>query len=277
MSSIKLVRGEFGHVSMLNAASDLVTHAHPEAHLIIWLDGDAGEITVGDRRFVPSAHRAIGVNSFEPHSHCFSPGGIPGSFLAFYLDPEWMTRRYGTRVGRWLFSDPELPVEPWLRDVALGLFERLDQCDAGWGGDDHLGAYEIEGLIDRFVNTRPAAATAPLTGNAAVIDFRVRKAVELMRGNLCGRMNFDELARSVGLSRPHFFALFKAQMKLTPNVYWNTLRMEEALRQLATSGESLTAVACNLGFTTQSNFTRFFRDHAGVPPIVYREAMRIAA
>jgi AraC family transcriptional regulator len=66
-------------------------------------------------------------------------------------------------------------------------------------------------------------------------------------------------------------------MKLTPNVYWNTLRMEEALRQLATSSESLTAVACNLGFTTQSNFTRFFRDHAGVPPMLYREAVRIAA
>ena len=42
MASIKLFKGQFGHVSMLNAASDLVTHAHPEAHVIIWLDGDAG-------------------------------------------------------------------------------------------------------------------------------------------------------------------------------------------------------------------------------------------
>ena len=43
------------------------------------------------------------------------------------------------------------------------------------------------------------------------------------------------------------------------------------------SEEPLTAVACNLGFTTQANFTRFFRDHAGVPPTLYREAARTAA
>ena len=87
----------------------------------------------------------------------------------------------------------------------------------------------------------------------------------------------DEVARSVGLSRPHFFMLFKDQMNLTPNVYWNTLRMEEALRQIGNSEESLTCVACNLGFTAQANFTRFFRDHAGVPPTIYREAARTAA
>ena len=93
-----------------------------------------------------------------------------------------------------------------------------------------------------------------------------------MQANVSGRLGLEEVARSVGLSRPHFFTLFKEQMNLTPNVYWNTLRMEEALHQLGQSEESLTGVACNLGFTTQGNFTRFFRDHAGVPPTLYREA-----
>ncbi|RVC00079.1 AraC family transcriptional regulator, partial [Mesorhizobium sp. M7A.F.Ca.CA.002.15.2.1] len=36
-------------------------------------------------------------------------------------------------------------------------------------------------------------------------------------------------------------------------------------------------VACNLGFTTQGNFSRFFRDHVGVPPTLYREAARAIA
>ena len=98
------------------------------------------------------------------------------------------------------------------------------------------------------------------------------KAIELMKANVSERICFDDVARSVGLSRPHFFALFKEQTSLTPNVYWNTLRMQEALRQLQWSREPLTSVAWNLGFTTQGNFTRFFRDHAGVPPTLYREA-----
>ena len=105
---------------------------------------------------------------------------------------------------------------------------------------------------------------------------RLLKAIELMRANVCERICFDEVAKNVGLSRPHFFALFKEQTSLTPNVYWNTLRMQEALRQLQWSSEPLTSVAWNLGFTTQGNFTRFFRDHAGVPPTLYREAMQSA-
>jgi len=108
-------------------------------------------------------------------------------------------------------------------------------------------------------------------------DFRVRKAIQLMKANVCERISFDDVARSVGLSRPHFFALFKEQTNLTPNVYWNTLRMEEAVRQLQWSQEPLISVACNLGFTTQGNFSRFFRDHVGVPPTLYREAARATA
>jgi transcriptional regulator GlxA family with amidase domain len=80
----------------------------------------------------------------------------------------------------------------------------------------------------------------------------------------------------VGLSRPHFFALFKEQMNLTPNVYWNTLRMNEAARRVQFSEESLVSVALHMGFTSQGNFSRFFRDHIGVPPTVYRLAARSA-
>lgn len=272
MASIKLYRGAFGHVSMLNAASDLVTHAHAEAHIIIWLEGDAGEMTVGERRVTPGPDCAVGVNSFEPHSHSFSAGAEPGRFLAFYIDPTWAILRLGQRQGAKLFCDPAIALEPWLHSAASSLFDRLDD---DWGSAD-LNGYEVERLIDRlFEAARPIQAAR--SGQSGYLDFRVRKAVELMRANVSGRMNFDQLARSVGLSRPHFFALFKEQMNLTPNVYWNTLRMEEALRQVEADGEPLTAVACNLGFSTQSNFTRFFRDHAGVPPAVYREAARGAA
>jgi hypothetical protein len=65
MASIKLFRGAFGHVSVLNAASDLVTHAHPEVHVIIWLEGDPGRMTVGDVEFRPGPDDAVCVNSLE--------------------------------------------------------------------------------------------------------------------------------------------------------------------------------------------------------------------
>jgi AraC family transcriptional regulator len=274
MTSIKLFRGEFGHVSRLNVASSLVTHAHPEANIIMWLDGVPGEMVVGDVSIEPGPMFAVGVNSFQPHSHAFQDGCKPGSFLAFYIQPDWASRRRGLPPGAPLFRNARIPLDKWIRNATVGLFDRLAD-----EGDDGLAGYEIERLIDSLIDAADATRSPkPLsTRHEGRPDYRVRKAIELMRANVSGRIGLDEVARSVGLSRPHFFALFKEQMNLTPNVYWNTLRMEEALRQIQTSEETLTSVACNLGFTTQGNFTRFFRDHAGVPPTLYREAARTAA
>ncbi len=274
MASIRLFRSAFGHVSVLNAASDLVTHAHPEAHVIIWLDGDPGRMVVGDTEVHPGPDEAVCVNSLQSHSHHFSEDK-PGSFLAFYLQPEWAAARMGRRPGTPLFRNPVVRLDDELQTITSHLLERLlgdaDCCD--------VAAYEVERLIDRLIERIGVAQSRmPLSAVAAArLDHRIRKALALMRANVSGRLGLDEVARSVGLSRPHFFSLFKDQTGLTPNVYWNTLRMEEALRQIEAAEESLTSVACNLGFTTQANFTRFFRDHAGVPPTLYREAARTAA
>ena len=93
-----------------------------------------------------------------------------------------------------------------------------------------------------------------------------------------GGISLDEVARSVGLSRPHFFALFKEQMQPdAERLLEHAAHGGGAAPGRSGRGSSLTSVACNLGFTTQGNFTRFFRDHAGVPPTLYREAARTAA
>ncbi len=269
-TSIRLFRGAFGHVSVLNVASDFVTHAHAEAHIILWLDGAAGEMTVGRQKVLLGPGVAAGINSLQPHSHALSADGRPGRFLAFYIDPEWFYRRRGIPRGQTIFASAAIPIDPWLHRAAVMLYEELND-----GEVDELALYEIERLIDSLADAadqvRPRRVR--VSGHDG-IDRRVLKAIELMRANVCERICFDEVAKNVGLSRPHFFALFKEQTSLTPNVYWNTLRMEEALRQLQWSREPLTSVAWNLGFTTQGNFTRFFRDHAGVPPTLYREAMQ---
>jgi AraC-like DNA-binding protein len=273
MAAIRLYRGEFGHVSVLSVASDFVTHAHPEAQLIVWLDGTAGQMTIAGQTVRLGAGMAAGINPFEPHNHQLAGDGRPGRFLNIYLDPHWVRmRRAGGDAP--LFARPAIPLEPWLRHAALALPGHVAADD----GPDELAAYEVERLVDTLIEAadgRPFAAAQ--RAGPAMLDHRVRKAIALMQDHVCERICFDHVARSVGLSRPHFFALFKEQTKLTPNVYWNTLRMEEARRQIQGTQEPLVAVACNLGFTSQGNFSRFFRDHFGVPPTMYREAARASA
>lgn len=51
------------------------------------------------------------------------------------------------------------------------------------------------------------------------------------------------------------------------------VRLQEARRLLEQSSLSLAEVGDHLGFTTQSSFTRFFRQGAGITPQRYREAV----
>lgn len=269
-SSIKLFDGAFGHVSILNVANGLVTHAHEEVHIIIWLAGSGGEMTVGNGRVRPGRHVAVGINSLEPHRHDF-PNGGEGRFLAFYIDPAWVAARRGTGREERIFARSAIRIDGRLNDLALSLLDALTAGDT----PRHLAEHETE----RFIDTVFDAATVQMRRHgrrtrSAARDYRVRKAVALMKSHMCERTCLDQVARDVGLSRPHFFALFKEQMGLTPNVYWNSIRMAEAARQLRASEESLIDIACGLGFSTQGNFSRFFRDHFGVPPNAYRSAAR---
>ncbi len=270
-SSIKLSDGAFGHVSILNVANDLVTHAHEEVHIIIWLAGDGGEMTVGNERVVPGRSIAVGVNSLEPHRHDFPADGSEGQFLAFYIDPDWVEKRRGPALDGRMFKRSAIRVDNHLNEQALALLKVLTDGDT----PENIAEYETE----RFIDTVFDAALAQRHRREAharsrARDYRVRKATALMKTHMYERTCLDEVARSVGLSRPHFFALFKEQMGLTPNVYWNSLRMAEAARQLRSSEQPLIDIACGLGFSTQGNFSRFFRDHFGVPPNAYRSAAR---
>ena len=83
------------------------------------------------------------------------------------------------------------------------------------------------------------------------------------------------MARSAGLSRPHFYKLFRRQTGVTPNIYLNTLRMERAVQRLGQTGQSITEIGDELGFSCQSVFTRFFTSHVGMAPTDYRRAVQV--
>jgi transcriptional regulator GlxA family with amidase domain len=105
-------------------------------------------------------------------------------------------------------------------------------------------------------------------------DYRVRKAMVFMEQNLDARCTLEQVARSAGLSRPHFFSLFHEQTILTPRIYWNLLRIENAIAQIRKPEGHLGTVAYNLGFSSQGNFSRFFREHIGVSPMSFRRAVQ---
>ena len=107
------------------------------------------------------------------------------------------------------------------------------------------------------------------------IDFRVRKSMRLMQELLGADIELDAVARGAGLSRPHFYKLFRTQTGLTPNLYVNTLLMEHAIERLVASEIPVADIGYDLGFSSQSGFTRFFAANVGMAPTQYRRVAHV--
>jgi transcriptional regulator GlxA family with amidase domain len=108
-----------------------------------------------------------------------------------------------------------------------------------------------------------------------LIDFRVRKSLRLLDDRFARGIEFNAVARDVGLSRPHFFKLFRENTGVTPALYANAIRIETALHCLTRSQSSITDIGFDLGFSSQSHFTHFFAAHVGIAPTPYRIIARV--
>lgn len=94
----------------------------------------------------------------------------------------------------------------------------------------------------------------------------VEEAIRLMRERLDCPISISQLAQKVGCSRAKLFEVFKESTGLTPNDYWQRLRIEQAHHAVLNSRESMTNIALDYGFSSSQYFCTVFRKYYGVSP-----------
>lgn len=125
-------------------------------------------------------------------------------------------------------------------------------------------------IVDTYLARR--RASSPLWRGSRFEDMRIRRAIALLRANPNKDLNMDDLASQVGLSRSRFYDLFQICTGFSPRAYLDMLCIETAISRLSLTRQKIAEVAAELGFSAQSNFTRFFLNQVGVPPSKYRRA-----
>ncbi len=275
--AIALCHGSFGRASLYLQDRDMATHAHREGHLIFYVSGRYPTIRICDEPHVLTPDFATAINPWQPHS--YHSGDIEhGSFsLVLYIRPEWFlhmarSAQYGLRFGRSVIEMTPSITELVKRVTYLLLEGAETHLLDGYLFELTQGSFEQSWQWtnkDDHVNL-PCAAPS---------DFRIRKSIGLMKSRIGEGegISFDAIARDAGLSRPHFFKLFRENTGLTPNIYLNTLRMETAIDMLTSSSDAVTSIGLDLGFSSQASFTRFFISNVGIPPSNYRRVVQMAA
>ena len=104
---------------------------------------------------------------------------------------------------------------------------------------------------------------------------RINRVIDYLRGNLDRQLKLEELAKVACFSEFHFHRIFSAVSGETLNNFTNRLRLEKAARLLRYSGQSLTDIALDCGFSSSATFSRAFRSGYETSPSQFRKSGEI--
>lgn len=271
--ALAVLHGDFGRAALYNIDRQMVTHAHREGHLIFYLSGAYGDLRVGDGRVLIDESAGVAISPWEPHD--FGLAGVGACLnLVLYIKPMWFLEASRSAEFALSFGAPRIERTRAVELAVTRLTGLLLEAESPSLFDGYL--FELASLCYeqswRGADDRGAA----LVARGRFSDYRVRRSLRLMQEKFTEDMEMDWLAKEAGLSRPHFFKLFRKQMGITPNIYLNTLRTEQAISDLMHSVKSVTEISFDLGFSSQASFTRFFTSNVGIPPSDYRRVAHVS-
>jgi AraC family transcriptional regulator len=280
-TALRITHGAFGRVALLDMDRSLVRHAHPHCHVLIKADGADTQFAVADNLVQLTDNQAVLINTWEPHAYVHYQERPRTIILALYIEPEWLKGfrpNWAASGAPGFFEKPAGEVSPRIRRLSMDLAAMM-LADPGAGPEqEQLLSDLMISVIERFTPWRTLSKRlAEIDRNRDRFDWRIRRAVNLIRVEPKIAHDVDALAKESGLSRAHFYRLFERSTRMTPHVYLNLLRMELAVRSVVHTDESLAAVSDNLGFSAPGHFSRFFRDHAGVNPSEFRQVARMSS
>lgn len=275
-SALAVHHGLFGRAAVYVLDRGMAMHAHREGHLIFHVQGPPGAIRIDEETYPLDGRGGVAISPWQPHNYIALGEPAPSVFLVLYIKPAWFLGASRQPNAALRFGRKRIDMaEPIGRLAARAAAALLDEAE-----EDEIGGalYALtQASFDQswqWIEDGPPLACACACGQAR--DFRLRNAARLMRSRLCDHVPLDEIARESGLSRPHFYKLFRQQIGITPNIYLNTLRMETAIDRLTQGQDAVTEIGLDLGFSSQASFTRFFIANVGVAPSDYRRVALVA-
>jgi AraC-like DNA-binding protein len=269
--ALAVFHGRFGRATVYQLNRPFNMHAHREGHLIFHVGGIPARIDVCNDQWLLAEDSIIAINPWEPHNFVPTDMGDGAIFFVLYVNAEWFApdaaHSQNLRFGKTCFKRTATLDKHIRRTAALVCgAPSLSSLDC-----------ELRQLIDgcHEESWQCSEAEQEARAAAAVTDFRVRKSIKLMSESPGAELELDLIARESGLSRPHFYRLFRTQTGVTPHLYLNTLMMEHALDALVATEAPIADIGFDLGFSSQSGFTRFFAANVGMAPTEYRRAAKV--
>jgi AraC-like DNA-binding protein len=164
------------------------------------------------------------------------------------------------------------------REKYASLFEKLCECFDSGLEFEHV---RLQSLLLELIYTLHSDArrcdvkSSVRTSGADVIE----RTVEYIDLNLVGDLSLEAVSNHIGLSAIHFHNRFKAATGRTLHQYVEEQRIKKAMNLLAATDKTLTEIAYECGFSSQSYFSYAFKKRVKSTPREYAKqaALRYAS
>ncbi len=162
----------------------------------------------------------------------------------------------GSNAGKWLESS-----------VRYALAEARSPRPGGEGVLAKLAEVLFIEVLRLYMHQQGEGRTGWLAG---VGDRIVGAALNALHRKPCHTWTLEELARTAGTSRSVLAERFQQMVGVSPMQYLTQWRMLLAANLLRSSNSSLLRIAEEVGYQTDTAFSRAFRREYGAPPAAWR-------
>ena len=97
------------------------------------------------------------------------------------------------------------------------------------------------------------------------------RCAEYINAHLHERITIEDMCAVSGLSRAYLSRLFRSEAGMTIMQYVAARKTEAAKSALLHTDQSISAIANNLAFSSESHFIRTFRSLCGTTPKTFRK------
>ncbi len=271
---LRIFEGRFGRLILAEVPEFCGAGENVAPVLLFKHQGADCTLRVGGETVPLTRDDVIFIEPREVHAGEGAAAASGTRVIEFHPSPDWLHEAFPESfqpIGGRIFARARETITPRMRQLADTLaIEALN--------DQFLSPERLEfmlqelmlSVIEHYLARRRAGAS--LWRGSRFADTRIRKALGLLRARPNKDVNIDELASQVGLSRSRFYDLFQLSTGRSPRAYLDMLCVETAIAKLSSGRARIADVSAELGFSAQSNFTRFFLNQVGIPPSEYRRA-----
>lgn len=168
----------------------------------------------------------------------------------------------GRHQGLPFFKDVRVD-HRWATTSVLSLHKALLQGASSLECESRL-LWTLAQLIKRYADISPTKQPVK----------KERKAIQQVRHYIdeyfAEGITLNQLAQQVALSPYYLLRVFHAEVGMPPYAYLENVRIRHA-QQLIETGKPLAEVAVEVGFSSQSHLTRYFKKIIGVTPGQYAQ------